>query len=61
MTPREQAAFTAGIEIARQMAPIADAPLELRDNANDGPPCRFPLRWETRSIAACMVTLKFLL
>lgn len=33
MTPREQAAFTAGIETARQMALAAAVTIEVRDDA----------------------------
>lgn len=35
MTPREQAAFTAGIETARQMAMAAAVTLEVRDDARE--------------------------
>jgi hypothetical protein len=35
MTPREQAAFAAGIEIARQMALTAAITIEVRDDAGD--------------------------
>ena len=35
MTPREQAAFTAGIETARQMAMAAAVTLETRDDARE--------------------------
>lgn len=35
MTPREQAAFSAGIETARQMALTAAVTLEVRDDAGD--------------------------
>lgn len=35
MTPREQAAFMAGIEVARQMALTAAVTLEVRDDARE--------------------------
>jgi hypothetical protein len=35
MTPTERAAFTAGVEAMRQMAMIAAATIETRDDAND--------------------------
>ncbi|MDP4026319.1 hypothetical protein Q8W71_27220 [Methylobacterium sp. NEAU 140] len=35
MTPREQAAFAAGIETARQMAMAAAVTLEIRDDARE--------------------------
>lgn len=35
MTPREQAAFTAGIEAARQAALAAAVTIETRDDANE--------------------------
>lgn len=35
MTPREQAAFTAGIEAARQMALTAAITIEVRSDANE--------------------------
>ena len=33
MTPREQAAFNAGVEAARQMALVAAVSLEIRDDS----------------------------
>jgi hypothetical protein len=35
MTPREQAAFVAGIETARQMAMTAAVTIEVRDDAGE--------------------------
>ncbi|MCJ2023941.1 hypothetical protein [Methylobacterium sp. J-067] len=35
MTPREQAAFAAGIETARQMAMTAAVSIEVREDAGD--------------------------
>lgn len=35
MTPREQAAFNAGIEAARQMAMVAAVSIEVRDDASE--------------------------
>lgn len=35
MTPREQAAFNAGIEAARQAALIAAVTIEVRDDASE--------------------------
>ncbi|MCJ2135196.1 hypothetical protein MKK69_14235 [Methylobacterium sp. J-026] len=34
MTPREQAAFTAGIEAVRQMALVSAVTIEVRDDAS---------------------------
>ncbi|GEP06034.1 hypothetical protein [Methylobacterium oxalidis] len=35
MTPREQAAFNAGIEVMRQMAMAAAVTIEIRDDAQE--------------------------